>query len=50
MGSFRSICFSDAESKESIKEEEFEASELIFHHIKDSHGFHVAGDFRLHFR
>ncbi|HPF10007.1 MAG TPA: F0F1 ATP synthase subunit A [Flavobacteriaceae bacterium] len=44
---FAAYASPDAESKESIKEEEFEASELIFHHIKDSHGFHVAGDFSI---
>ena len=26
-------------------DEEFNASELIFHHIGDTHDFHVAGDF-----
>lgn len=27
--------------------EAFDTSELIFHHITDSHGFHVAGDFSV---
>ena len=42
---FLSISFfgysSESESKEN---EPFDTKELIFHHIKDSHGFHVAGD------
>ncbi|MGB1283718.1 MAG: F0F1 ATP synthase subunit A [Polaribacter sp.] len=29
--------------KDSIQDKPFDTSELIFHHIKDSHGFHVAG-------
>ena len=37
-----------SENKESSTDEEaFNASELIFHHIGDSHSFHVAGDFSL---
>lgn len=36
-----------AESKEAKEGEEFETSELIFHHIKDSYGFHVAGDLSI---
>ena len=37
-----------SENKESSADEEaFNASELIFHHIGDSHSFHVAGDFSL---
>ncbi len=36
-------------SNEAPKEEgkEFDTSELIFHHIKDSHSFHVAGHFAV---
>lgn len=30
--------------KDTIQDKPFDTSELIFHHIKDSHGFHVAGD------
>lgn len=30
-----------------LEEKEFETSELIFHHIKDSYGFHVAGHFSV---
>ncbi|QMU64414.1 MAG: F0F1 ATP synthase subunit A [Flavobacteriaceae bacterium] len=29
--------------KDRIQEKPFNTSELIFHHIKDSHGFHIAG-------
>jgi len=37
-----------SENKESSADEEaFNASELIFHHIGDSHSFHVAGDFSI---
>jgi len=36
------------ENQEDKKDEEkFNASELIFHHIGDSHSFHVAGDFSI---
>ena len=31
-------------AKESDKDEPFDTNELIFHHITDSHSFHVAGD------
>jgi len=34
-----------ADSKDLVQEDEpFDTNELIFHHITDSHGFHVAGD------
>ncbi|NNK27128.1 MAG: F0F1 ATP synthase subunit A, partial [Flavobacteriaceae bacterium] len=34
-----------AGSKEPVEgDEPFDTNELIFHHITDSHGFHVAGD------
>ncbi|MGV6828348.1 MAG: F0F1 ATP synthase subunit A [Flavobacteriales bacterium] len=37
-----------AEKPEDKKDgEKFNASELIFHHIGDSHSFHVAGDFTI---
>ena len=37
-----------AESKETGKDnQEFDAAELIFHHIGDTHSFHVAGDFSI---
>ncbi|NND62112.1 MAG: F0F1 ATP synthase subunit A [Flavobacteriaceae bacterium] len=43
---FSNIAFADSnESKDASESgEEFDTSELIFHHIKDSYGFHVAGD------
>jgi len=42
---FLSISFFGFASENENKEEEpFDTKELIFHHIKDSHGFHVAGD------
>ncbi len=44
--------FAASEPKEnisSIEEEEFNASELIFHHIGDSHSFHVYGSDEDHF-
>ncbi len=34
-------------AKESDKDKPFDAKELIFHHITDSHSFHVAGDFSV---
>ncbi|MGM5469192.1 F0F1 ATP synthase subunit A [Flavobacteriaceae bacterium LMO-SS05] len=40
------FCFA-SEQEESIASEEFIASELIFHHIGDSHSFHVAGDLSI---
>lgn len=36
-----------SEKEENDTSEEFNASELIFHHIGDSHSFHVAGDFSI---
>ena len=33
-----------ANEKPAEEGKEFDTSELIFHHIKDSYGFHVAGD------
>jgi F-type H+-transporting ATPase subunit a len=36
-----------SEKEENTPSEGFNASELIFHHIGDSHSFHVAGDFSL---
>ncbi|MEO6347147.1 MAG: F0F1 ATP synthase subunit A [Aquaticitalea sp.] len=43
--SFFGYASDDKQSKP--KEEKFNASELIFHHIGDSHSFHVAGDFSI---
>lgn len=39
--------FGYTSEKESESNESFDTKELIFHHIKDSHGFHVAGDFSI---
>ncbi len=36
-----------ASDKKDEKDQTFNASELIFHHIGDSHDFHVAGDFSV---
>lgn len=36
-----------ASDKESKKDEPFDTKALIFHHIKDSHSFHVAGDLAI---
>jgi len=36
-----------SENEENGTPEKFNASELIFHHIGDSHSFHVAGDFSI---
>jgi F-type H+-transporting ATPase subunit a len=36
-----------SEKEENTPSEGFNASELIFHHIGDSHSFHIAGDFSL---
>lgn len=36
-----------AKSDSSDSDKPFDAKELIFHHIKDSYGFHVAGDFSV---
>lgn len=33
--------------KEKKQDEPFDTKELIFHHIKDSHGFHVTGDITI---
>jgi len=47
---FLSLTFSGHASEEEQAnpyEKEFNASELIFHHIGDSHSFHVAGDFSI---
>ena len=42
---FLTLCFFGyASEEENGKKENFDTKELIFHHIKDSHGFHVAGD------
>ncbi len=41
-----SFGFSSTEDAKS-NDEAFDTSELIFHHITDSHGFHVAGDFSV---
>lgn len=49
-GLFLSLTFFGyaSDNKESnTAEEEFNASELIFHHIGDSHSFHVAGEFSI---
>lgn len=39
--------FGHTSEKESESNESFDTKELIFHHIKDSHSFHVAGDFSI---
>ena len=39
--------FGYASENESKQNEPFDTKELIFHHIKDSHGFHVAGDISI---
>lgn len=36
-----------ATAKESDKDEPFDTNEMIFHHITDSHSFHVAGDISI---
>ena len=36
-----------ADTKEAKEGEEFNTSDFIFHHIQDSYGFHVAGDFSI---
>ena len=41
--SFFATAFADSKDP-SEADEEFNASELIFHHIGDSHNFHIAGD------
>jgi len=43
--SFFGYATDDHEDKK--EKEEFNASELIFHHIGDSHSFHVAGEFSI---
>ena len=40
---------SNSEEKDASQEEPFNASELIFHHIGDSHSFHVYGSDEDHF-
>ncbi len=35
------------EKKDFVEEEAFDTKELIFHHITDSHSFHIAGDMAL---
>jgi len=50
LGLFSFLTFSGYASEEEQAnpyEKEFNASELIFHHIGDSHSFHVAGDFSI---
>ena len=42
-----SIAFPSNVSEGSDPEEPFNTEELIFHHITDSHSFHVAGDFSV---
>jgi F-type H+-transporting ATPase subunit a len=44
--SFFSFGFASSEESKN-EDEQFDTSELIFHHITDSHGFHVAGDFSV---
>ena len=45
---FLSISFYGYASENENKDEKpFDTKELIFHHIKDSHGFHVAGDISI---
>jgi len=39
--------FGYASENENKEGEPFDTKELIFHHIKDSHGFHVAGDISI---
>ncbi|MEL6917509.1 MAG: F0F1 ATP synthase subunit A, partial [Bacteroidota bacterium] len=41
-----SISFASSASSGS-EDKPFNTKELIFHHITDSHGFHVAGDFSV---
>ena len=36
-----------ASDKETKEEKPFDTKELIFHHIKDSHGFHIVGDLSI---
>ena len=36
-----------ASDKETKEENSFDTKELIFHHIKDSHGFHIVGDLSI---
>ncbi|NAS10940.1 F0F1 ATP synthase subunit A [Poritiphilus flavus] len=36
--------FAASDKEASSEDKPFDTKELIFHHIKDSHGFHVAGD------
>lgn len=35
---------SDIDQDETVEQEIFDVKEIIFHHIQDSHSFHVAGD------
>jgi F-type H+-transporting ATPase subunit a len=44
---FLTVSVFASEKEESAPSEEFNASELIFHHIGDSHSFHVAGEFSI---
>lgn len=39
--------YSFSSEKDTIQDQSFNANELIFHHIKDSHSFHIAGDLSL---
>ena len=39
--------FGYSSEKEANEDKPFDTKELIFHHIKDSHGFHVAGDLSI---
>ncbi len=45
--SFFTAGFAASEKASDSEEKPFDTKELIFHHIKDSHGFHVAGDFSV---
>lgn len=48
LGFFLTISFLGYANKNDPENDEpFNTKELIFHHIKDSHGFHVAGDFSI---
>jgi F-type H+-transporting ATPase subunit a len=44
---FISIFGYASENKENDPSEKFDASKLIFHHIGDSHSFHVVGEFSI---
>ncbi len=45
--SFFNVNFAASKEDSNQEEKPFNTKELIFHHITDSHGFHVAGDFSI---